>query len=150
MVRWNDREKETEGKRDRKKNTDERDKEGEEQAMDTKDGTSHQEGGCNRVCKEREREGETQRKASKRSEVRRKKEEGEEKNCPNRLLIYTSTLAWKDDGRELPTLARRRDGVPRAGTTPVPNSSRLIILHYAKCVFYRMRNLVINGCPGDG
>lgn len=67
--------------------------------------------------KKREREKRGRRRVSKRSEVRRKKEKEGERNCPNRLLIYTSTLAWKDDGGELPTLATRRDGAPHPSQT---------------------------------
>lgn len=65
------------------------------------------------------------------------------RRCPNRLLIYTSEML--------------REKAECAGSgTPVPNLSRLIILHYAKRVsffsffFYRAATPLINGCSVNG
>lgn len=69
--------------------------------------------------------------------TRKKRRRGRHERMSNRLLIYTSRML-------------RRKAECAGSGTPVPNLSRLIILHYAKRVFLSRRNPLINGCPVNG
>lgn len=90
-------------KQEEKRDKSEIRKEIEKRTTDAKGETSHREEECEerKVRRKRDRD-----KGRKRSYAR-------EEGWPNRLLIYTSALAWKDDGGELAS-SRDQARRPRA------------------------------------